>query len=122
MPGTFTQASEQSSKIRCIAGSKPGVLDPSQRDRLLGGRGSTLSFAYQHASTASESLVAPLPPEALAQSRVFVIETIGQEQTLCREVPGAILGPGIESEEPSRWPRTVYICGYACHCLVGCAV
>lgn len=97
-----------------ISGSLPGVIDPSQPDRLLSTPGSKLSFASFHPRTAS-SHQDPLHPrklstrEELCSSRRIVIETLPTGESFWRWVPRA---KGVDNfEEEGQWPRVIEICG-----------
>ncbi|GBE81092.1 predicted protein [Sparassis crispa] len=101
---------------RPLFGTIPGLLDPSQPDRLLRVPDATLSFASFHPLAASRAdnisnRRKPFSYDELSPPKRIVIETIPGPNggNLWRFVPRARLEHGVESE--GSWPRTIEICG-----------
>lgn len=99
-----------------LSGSVPGVLDSSQRTRLMRSTDSVLSFASFDPHTAA----AHEPQESLEARRAsinqdphqpkrIVIETTGSGEQFWRFVPRARRDEGVEHE--GRWPRLIDLCG-----------
>ncbi|KAI0630394.1 hypothetical protein C8Q77DRAFT_1280452 [Trametes polyzona] len=98
---------------RLLQGSKPGLLDPTQPERLLRVPGSTLSFASFDPLTAASGpshARKRYDPEP-ARAKRIVIETPpgGRGTNRWRFVPRAPRAPGVEDE--GVWPRRVLIDG-----------
>ena len=103
------------SNIRQISGTVPGLLDPTQPERLLRLPGSKLHFAaFDPLAATVRRDVAGLPKlsikEELCRARRIVIETSPGEDSFWRYVPNARLEDGVEDE--GEWPRAINICGY----------
>jgi len=99
-----------------IAGPIPGLLDPTQAERLHRVQGSTLSFASFHplAASASHDISnirnLSLNDELSRPKRVVIETTPGTNGTsFWRFVPRARWDQGVENE--GVWPRVVDICG-----------
>ncbi|TBU36299.1 hypothetical protein BD309DRAFT_1024452 [Dichomitus squalens] len=97
-------------KLKCLIGSTPGLLDPTQPARVLRGDGWKLSFAILDPVVLGEAVTPGASTEADGKRRI-VIETppLGAGALRYRLVPNAELDPGVENE--GSWPRTVDICG-----------
>ena len=96
-------------RFRCLLGSTPGQLDPTQPSRVLHGDGWSLSFATLDPARIGED--APASTEADGRRRIVIEEPpFGAGTPRYRLLPDAELEVGVESEGPS-WPRTVDICG-----------
>ncbi|KAH7929878.1 hypothetical protein BV22DRAFT_1125410 [Leucogyrophana mollusca] len=116
-----SQSSEPSNSGRSIPnirGTKPGLLDPSQRGRLLRFNGS-LSFASFDPHTAH--VVDDVPDirglsidETLPPPKRIVIESTSSGTSFWRFVPRACLDEGVVDE--GLWPRVVDICGEPVFC------
>lgn len=96
-----------------LKGTKPGLLDPTQAERILGSPHSTLSFAVFSSDTAmgnhprdsiTDTLVDMFP------SKRIVIETLSGRISQWRFVPRAIGQPGVDTEG-APWPKVVDLCG-----------
>jgi hypothetical protein len=101
---------------RMLSGTAPGVLDPTQRGRLLRYPGSSLSFAHFHPLAASSrredvdaGSVASFRAELNKAKRV-VIEHFANGEAHWRFVPRAKWAPGVLDE--GEWPRDVNVCGW----------
>lgn len=96
-----------------ISGTEPGVLDSSQRSRLLRTSHSTLSFASFDAYIAAPNDVnfakLSLQGESCRPKRI-VIETIPGHGSFWRWVPSARKMQDVEDE--GIFPRVIDICGY----------
>lgn len=96
-----------------LKGTKPGLLDPTQAERILGSPHSTLSFAVFSLDTAMgrrpEGLTTTTPADTFPSKRV-VIETLPGRISRWRFVPRAIGQPGVDTEG-SSWPKVVELCG-----------
>ncbi|CAL1707578.1 unnamed protein product [Somion occarium] len=101
-----------------ISGCEVGVLDPSQRDRLLSTPDAKLSFATFHPRTAA-AFQSGQPhklstQDELCNSKRIVIETVPGGESFWRWVPRA---RGVQSvEEEGHFPRVIEICGELVHC------
>ncbi|EAU91662.2 hypothetical protein CC1G_09344 [Coprinopsis cinerea okayama7 len=101
------------------AGSTPGALDPSQRDRILREPGSRLYFAAFDPLTAGGQGASldfrkmSLSEEQYRPKRV-VIEVFPNGQSTWRFVPRAKLDDGVIEE--GFWPRVIDICGQLVNC------
>ncbi|KAI0081230.1 hypothetical protein K474DRAFT_1613772 [Panus rudis PR-1116 ss-1] len=99
-----------------ISGTHVGLLDPSQRDRILNSPNSILSFATFHPRAAAawhdgHSLSAR---EELNNSKRIVIEHLSNGEQFWRWVPRA---RGVETvEDEGHWPRVIDICGQYVNC------
>ncbi|KAJ4483421.1 hypothetical protein J3R30DRAFT_3284694 [Lentinula aciculospora] len=107
------------STVRKLTGSTPGILDPTQRDRLLTLSQSTLSFASFNPRTATSSHSTPDARnlslnEELYNPKRIVIETYPSGETFWRFVPKTRLDEGVVDE--GNWPRVVDICGTPYEC------
>ncbi|KAG9221127.1 hypothetical protein CCMSSC00406_0005434 [Pleurotus cornucopiae] len=100
--------------LRILSGSLPGLIDPSQRTRLLRGSNGQLIFATHDARAASAHFDVedvrkldindtPLRPKRI------VIEISSSGYCRWRFVPKARLEDGVVDE--GTWPRVVNICG-----------
>ncbi|KAF9268875.1 hypothetical protein L218DRAFT_984200 [Marasmius fiardii PR-910] len=105
-------SSPSSSSTRIISGSTPGLLDPSQTQRVLRSPNSRLSFAYHDPRTASTHHTLGVDHD-LSKSRRVVIEAQGGALTW-RFVPKALLDKGVADE--GQWPRVIDICGQLIEC------
>ncbi|KAI0645733.1 hypothetical protein C8Q79DRAFT_1001259 [Trametes meyenii] len=98
---------------RSLHGSKPGLLDHSQPERLLRAQGSTLSFAVFDPLCASASAGhrrSRYDPDPARPKRIVIeIPPGGRGQCRWRFVPRARRAPGVEDE--GVWPRRVSLCG-----------
>ncbi|KAJ3896281.1 hypothetical protein GG344DRAFT_36893 [Lentinula edodes] len=107
------------SSPRKLTGSTPGILDSTQRDRLLTFSKSTLSFASFNPRTATSSQLTPdarklsLNEELYNPKRV-VIETSPTGESFWRFVPKARIDEGVVDE--GDWPRVIDICGMLYEC------
>ena len=104
------------STIRRISGSVPGLLDPTQSDRLLRMPGSRLHFAAFDPLTATARQCVTTGFRKLSIGRDscrpkrIVVEITPSGDSFWRYVPNALLEEGAEDE--GDWPRAVDICGY----------
>ncbi|KAI0675338.1 hypothetical protein C8Q78DRAFT_538315 [Trametes maxima] len=98
---------------RSLQGSRPGLLDHSQPERLLRVQGSTLSFAVFDplcaSATAGHKRSRYDPDPARPKRIVIEIPPGGRGQCRWRFVPRARRAPGVEDE--GVWPRRVLLCG-----------
>ncbi|KAG7449522.1 uncharacterized protein BT62DRAFT_928240 [Guyanagaster necrorhizus] len=99
---------------RSLSGCRPGLLDPSQPQRLLRYSTSQISFASFNPRTATAQ--ADLPDfrklslqEELYNAKRVVIETSASGESFWRFVPRAHLDEGVLDE--GTWPRLVNLCG-----------
>ncbi|KAH9949571.1 hypothetical protein B0H21DRAFT_727465 [Amylocystis lapponica] len=104
---------------RSIQGSRPGLLDPTQPERLLRVPGSTLLFAFFHPLTATSGHDVPnvrklSTHEELYRPKRVVIETPPNGGSFWRFVPRAQWAQGVENE--GAWPRVIEICGECIYC------
>lgn len=102
------------SSPRKLTGSTPGILDSTQRDRLLTFSKSTLSFASFNPRTATSSQLTPDARklslnEDLYNPKRVVIETSPTGESFWRFVPKARIDEGVVDE--GDWPRVIDICG-----------
>ncbi|KAF5393328.1 hypothetical protein D9757_000584 [Collybiopsis confluens] len=102
-----------------LTGTIPGVIDPSQRDRLLTFTHSSLSFASFNPHTATSSNLMPDARKLslnqdLSNPRRIVIERLPTGASLWRFVPKARRDQNVFNE--GEWPRVINICGtlYGC--------
>ncbi|KAK2463277.1 hypothetical protein APHAL10511_004932 [Amanita phalloides] len=104
---------------RQISGSVPGILDPTQPERLLRLPGSTLHFAAFDplAATARQDIAdirrLSVKDNSCRQRRI-VIETAPSGDSFWRYVPNARLDDGVGDE--GTWPRAINICGEVIQC------
>ncbi len=106
---------------RSIIGSQPGMVDPSQRQRLLHFPTSTLSFASFNPRTASSNNDLPdlhklSLHDQLNTAKRVVIETGPNGESFWRFVPKARRDEGVTDE--GVWPRCVSLCGVRYFCRV----
>lgn len=96
---------------RTIAGSTPGLLDPTQPSRLHHVPGSFLHFASFHPLTAlhNSHKIPIFSQENSCQPRRIVIETAPDGTSTWRFVPNARRGHAVSDE--GVWPRMVYVAG-----------
>jgi hypothetical protein len=95
-----------------LSGTTPGLLDPTQRTRLLRFPGSQLSFASFHPLAASSRREgATLNINENDRPKRIVIESLANGESFWRYVPRAKWASGVQDE--GVWPRDVVICGYA---------
>lgn len=99
---------------RILSGSRPGLLDPTQPQRLLRYSTSQISFASFNPLAATSQ--ADLPDfrklslqEELYNAKRVVIETNASGGSFWRFVPRAYLDEGVMDE--GAWPRVVNLCG-----------
>ncbi|KAF8893331.1 hypothetical protein BD779DRAFT_1467705 [Infundibulicybe gibba] len=96
-----------------ISGTVPGLLDPSQAQRLLRLPGSRLLFASFDPRTASAPDVPDLHKlslsEELYRPKRVVIEMASTGESFWRFVPSAQREGGVLNE--GEWPRVVQLCG-----------
>jgi hypothetical protein len=102
------------SNIRQISGTVPGLLDPTQPERLLRLPGSRLHFAAFDPFTATArrnvgDLRRLSIKEELCRLKRIVIETSPGGDSFWRYVPNARLEDGVEDE--GEWPQAINICG-----------
>lgn len=107
---------DNTTSIKSIAGSTPGVFDSSQTSRVVQIAGSTLTFATFDQSLRSgnfkdqsENLIDDLNVERICRSRRIVVETSQDGISTWRFVPYAILENGVNDD--GLWPRIINICG-----------
>ncbi|KAF4598631.1 hypothetical protein EYR38_007037 [Pleurotus pulmonarius] len=100
--------------LRRLSGSSPGLIDPTQRTRLLKGSNGQLIFATHDARAASAHFDVDdvrkldINDTPLRPKRV-VIEISSSGHCRWRFVPKARLDEGVVDE--GTWPRVVNICG-----------
>ncbi|KAK0241619.1 hypothetical protein EDD85DRAFT_926635 [Armillaria nabsnona] len=99
---------------RILSGCRPGLLDPTQPQRLLRYSTSQISFASFNPLAATSQ--ADLPDfrklslqEELYNAKRVVIETNASGESFWRFVPRAHLDEGVLDE--GTWPRVVNLCG-----------
>ena len=96
---------------RYLGGSTPGLLDPTQSDRILSHRGATLTFATfdLHTASGGQNVQLSGEPGSNHSSRI-VIETIpgSHQPSKWRFVPTARCADGVTE---GNWPRFIDICG-----------
>lgn len=107
-------AGPSSSTTPQISGSVPGVLDPTQPDRLLRRPNSTLFFASFDPRAASAQQDIPdirklSINEELYKAKRVVVETAASGESFWRFVPKARRDEGVLDE--GQWPRVIDICG-----------
>ncbi|KIL66189.1 hypothetical protein M378DRAFT_75405 [Amanita muscaria Koide BX008] len=107
------------SNTRRISGSVPGLLDPSQPERLFRLPGSRLQFASFDplAATAQRDVTGFRKFSTDGKScrpKRIVIEITPSGDSFWRYVPNARLDDGVEDE--GEWPRQVEICGDMIEC------
>ncbi|KAK0212673.1 hypothetical protein DFS33DRAFT_1283624 [Desarmillaria ectypa] len=102
------------SSPRSLSGCRPGLLDPTQPQRLLRYSTSQISFASFNPRAATSQ--ADLPDfrklslhEELYNAKRVVIETNASGESFWRFVPRAHLDEGVSDE--GTWPRVVNLCG-----------
>lgn len=103
-----------------ISGSTPGVLDPSQVNRLLRQPNSKLSFASFDPRTAHIDGTKDFPDlgklsldeqSEHCRPKRIVIETTPKGASFWRFVPRARMEEGVLLHDEGFWPRVVEICG-----------
>ncbi|KAI0358482.1 hypothetical protein OH77DRAFT_1185317 [Trametes cingulata] len=113
---SFVPGSSRVPAPRHLQGTRPGLLDSTQPERLLRVPGSTLTFAvFDPLAAAGNTAQTRRRKDAdPARPKRIVIETPpgGRGQSRWRFVPRARRAPGIEDE--GVWPRRVIICGEPC--------
>ncbi len=99
--------------IPSISGSNPGLLDPTQPNRLLRVPGSTLSFAHFDPRTATAPKAGDITKlsihEELYRPKRIVLETTPTGGCSWRFVPNARRDDGVPDE--GEWPRQIELCG-----------
>lgn len=90
-----------------LTGSVPGVLDPTQLERILAHSEAKLTFATFDTGVASGPRSDDHVPQATAPR--IVIETTPDKPTLWRFVPPARREAGVLDE--GKWPRIVLFAG-----------
>ncbi|KAF5370851.1 hypothetical protein D9758_001797 [Tetrapyrgos nigripes] len=107
-----------SSTPRKLIGPIPGILDPSQPQRLLRFPSSRLSFASFHPLTATSSAEADFRKLSLGDefhnAKRVVIETAPTGESYWRFVPKASRDEGVIDE--GDWPRLIDLCGQLVEC------
>ena len=103
------------SNIREVRGPIPGLLDPTQPERLLRLPGSRLQFAaFDPLTATARQDLADLHKlsikEEFCRPKRIVVETTPSRDSFWRYVPKARLEDGVEDE--GEWPRVIDICGY----------
>lgn len=101
-------------RISKISGATPGLLDPSQAERLCRIPNSKLSFAAFNPFTASAPQEVPdirklSLNEELYRPKRIVIETAPTGECFWRFVPSARRDDDVLDE--GQWPRLVELCG-----------
>lgn len=99
--------------VRTLGGTIPGLLDPTQPQRILRQPNCKLSFATfdPRAASGQQDLnfrSLSLNEELSRQKRV-VVETASSGESFWRFVPRARRDEGVLDE--GQWPRIVEICG-----------
>ncbi|THV05040.1 hypothetical protein K435DRAFT_826551 [Dendrothele bispora CBS 962.96] len=106
------------SSARKLFGPIPGLLDPSQTQRLLRFPSSRLSFASFHPLTATSNQDTDFRKlslqDDLCKAKRVVIETTPTGESYWRFVPKAQLDQGVSDE--GQWPRLVNLCGQLVEC------
>ncbi|KAF7361885.1 RING-type domain-containing protein [Mycena venus] len=101
-----------------ISGTTPGVLDPTQPQRLLRRPSSSLSFATFDPRVASADhgwdMRSLSLNEELYRPKRVVIETTCSGESSWRFVPRARWEEGVVDEGP--WPRVIDLCGQLVEC------
>ena len=95
-----------------ISGCVPGVLDPTQTQRLCLHPGSRLSFASfdPHIASVQGNLCRLTLNQEFCHSKRIVIETTVEGKSFWRFVPNARKDKGLIDE--AMWPRVIDICGF----------
>lgn len=97
-----------------VSGTEPGVLDPTQRNRILRSPGSQLLFANFDPYIAIPQEVVDLANLSLqddgCRPKRIVIEIVPGRGTFWRWIPSARKQADVENE--GEFPRIVLICGY----------
>ncbi|KAI0374004.1 hypothetical protein BV20DRAFT_988191 [Pilatotrama ljubarskyi] len=113
---SFVPSSSRVPAPRHLQGTRPGLLDSTQPERLLRIPGSTLTFAvFDPLAAAGNTTQSRKRKDAdPARPKRIVVETPpgGRGQSRWRFVPRARRAPGVEDE--GVWPRRVIICGEPC--------
>ncbi|KAI9062862.1 hypothetical protein FKP32DRAFT_1686253 [Trametes sanguinea] len=110
---SFAPGPSRGAVPRAVHGTKPGILDNTQPERLLRIPGSTLIFAAFDPLAASGSNATHArkrhDPDPARPKRIVVeMPPGGRGQTRWRFVPRARRAPGVEDE--GVWPRRVIVC------------
>jgi len=96
-----------------LTGSEPGVLDESQRSRVLRTINSTLSFASFDPYVATPREASDLSRISIEEERCrpkrIVIETIPGHGSFWRWVPSARKQQGVNDD--GEFPRLIEVCG-----------
>lgn len=96
-----------------LSGTTPGILDPTQPQRLLRQPTSKISFAFfdpRAASSFSEVDIKKLSlNETLYRAKRVVIESSANGDNFWRFVPKAKWEDGVLDE--GQWPRIIMLCG-----------
>ncbi|RDX43290.1 hypothetical protein OH76DRAFT_1487982, partial [Lentinus brumalis] len=101
--------------LHYLRGSRPGLLDPTQPDRVLRHPRSVLTFSTYDPQTATGSVQRGHPsgtrPHTPDLTRIVVESVPGTEigSSTWRFVPAARLAPGVVAE--GTWPKFVDLCG-----------
>lgn len=120
MSSPFAGPSNAPPPPRSISGTTPGILDPSQVNRLLRLPTSKLSFAFFDPRTAHVNGTESLPDLSKlcldeqnehCRPKRIVIETTPQGASFWRFVPRARMGEGVTVYDEGIWPKIVEICG-----------
>ncbi|KAL0576666.1 hypothetical protein V5O48_005326 [Marasmius crinis-equi] len=109
---SYLSTPASSSSTRVLSGTMPGLLDPTQSQRLLRHPHSKLAFAFYDPRTTS-TLPQPDPLQDLCKDRRVVLESLGNAVTW-RLVPRALVDEGVTDE--GLFPRVVNICGQLYEC------
>lgn len=107
-------AGPSTTQIPKISGATPGMLDPTQAERLCRIPNSKLSFAAFNPLTASApqemlDLRKLSLNEELYRPKRVVVETAPTGECYWRFVPSARRDDDVSDE--GQWPRTVELCG-----------
>jgi hypothetical protein len=111
---SYPSAGPSSFRITKISGTTPGMLDPTQPERLHRIPNSKLSFAAFNPLTASAPQEVPdlrklsLNQELYRPKRI-VVETAPTGECFWRFVPSARRDDDVSDE--GQWPRIVELCG-----------
>lgn len=115
----FGPSALSTARIPKISGTTPGMLDPTQLERLCRIPNSKLSFAAFNPLTASTQKEVPdlrklsLNEELYRPKRV-VVETLPTGECYWRFVPSARRDDNVSDE--GQWPRVVELCGELVEC------
>ncbi|KAL0578203.1 hypothetical protein V5O48_003778 [Marasmius crinis-equi] len=101
-------------EIQMLSGTVPGLLDPSQKRRILRHPSSQIFFASFDPRTAAPDYQTSIFDTDIHRRRRIVLEVICNHTLTWRFVPSASLDQAATNE--GAWPRLVEICGKLYYC------